>query len=273
MTFLSPTDTSSISDSTHLLAAGTAYKQVRIYDVRANSLVRRPVIYTPEFDSDKLNLFNHRLTSICQLNSNAIVVGDAAGYIHTLDLRKIHHNANGRCMAASIGRYSGPAGSVRQIVKHEDLPIIACVGLDRMLRTYDTLKRKPLDCVYLRQRLNCMLICTDGHWTSPSIGTEDEENYVDSNSYNDEDDEIQNYVCSDQDDNSSDGEMNDYKAPVPPNSDSEWTDNSSDDTSSADEDLSDSDTEEQAEEKKSRINVRFQRPKSSGGFSKRRKRN
>ena len=66
---------------------------------------------------------------------------------------------NHRCLAANTGRLLGPAGSVSPIVKHESLPIVACVGLDRMLRTYDIVKRKQLDCIYLKQRLNCMLIC------------------------------------------------------------------------------------------------------------------
>lgn len=57
--------------------------------------------------------------------------------------------------------FNGSSGSVRQIVKHESLPIIACVGLDRMLRTYDINTRKQKHVVYLKQRLKCMLFCND----------------------------------------------------------------------------------------------------------------
>jgi ribosome biogenesis protein NSA1 len=197
-----------MADSTHLLATGTAYKQVRVYDVRTNSILRRPILHTPEFDSEKLNLFQHRLTSLCQIDSYSIVVGDAAGYIHTLDLRKIHHNAKGRCMAASVGRFSGPAGSVRQIVKHQDSPMIACVGLDRMLRTYHVHNRKQLDCVYLRQRLNCVLFCGDGRWKSPNVDKEEEDESEglllgDDDSLGEED-EVKDYIYSDDDDNDDD---------------------------------------------------------------------
>jgi len=284
MTFLSPSDTTTcISDSTNLLATGTAYKQVRIYDVRQNSTIRRPVIYTPEYDSDKLNLFHHRLTSLCQLNSNSIVVGDAAGYIHTLDLRKMDSNTQGsnssRCMAASIGRYSGPAGSVRQIVKHEELPIIACVGLDRMLRTYDTRKRKQLDCIYLRQRLTCMLICTEER--STTLSSMDNQNIEEGDAYHsheeslshDEEDDVRDYIFSDdQDDNSSNEDLSDEDTNEDDNddgvhekNDDPWTD----DSSSVDEDSSDSDTIDSQEDKRGKFKSR--RPVSLGTSAKRKR--
>lgn len=83
-----------------------------------------------------------------------------------------------RSIEANVGRFVGPCGSVRQIVKHEYLPVIACVGLDRMLRTYDINSRKQLDCVYLKQRLNCMLFCEDVTWSN-------EEENVDQESFDD----------------------------------------------------------------------------------------
>ena len=159
------------------------------------------MIYTPEWDSTKQNLLEHRVTSLCQLDSNRIVVGDSAGYVHTLDLRKIT-NQHGRSLSASVGRFNGPAGSIRQIVKHETLPIIACVGLDRMMRTYDIKSRNQLDCVYLKQRLNCMLFCSDGTWDSQgvAVGDEDEEveaeEEVEVQGNIDAEDEVEDYVDS-----------------------------------------------------------------------------
>lgn len=155
--FLSET---SIGGSSNLLALGTAYKQLQIYDVRADATQRRPILYTPEWDMNKENLLDHRVTSLCQLDTNRIAVGDSAGFITALDLRKIN-NQKGRSLSANVGRFNGSAGSVRQIVKHDSLPIIACVGLDRMLRTYDINTRKQTHVVYLKQRLKCMLFCKD----------------------------------------------------------------------------------------------------------------
>jgi ribosome biogenesis protein NSA1 len=201
MQFLSQTDTEPFLGSTNLLAIGTAYKQLQIYDVRADATQRRPIIYTPEWDVNKENLLEHRVTSLCQLDSNKIAVGDSAGFITTLDLRKIT-NQRGRSLGASIGRFVGPAGSVRQIVKHERLPIISCVGLDRMMRTYDIQSRKELDCVYLKQRLNCMLFCADGTWNSEedTVGVEETfDNDVVPEGNIDDDDEVVDYVDSSND--------------------------------------------------------------------------
>jgi len=201
--FLSPIDNT--PEYSNLLAIGTAYKQVQIYDVRANATQRRPIIYTPEWDRNKKNLLEHRVTSLCQIDSNRLVVGDSAGFMNTLDLRKIT-NKHGRSLSANIGRFRGPAGSVRQIIKHESLPIIACVGLDRMLRVFDINSRKQLDCIYLKQRLNCMLFCSDGTWETNSIIEEDNESNgkyqsddVNASALNgniDEEDEVEDYVDS-----------------------------------------------------------------------------
>ena len=112
---------------TNLLASGTAYKQVQIYDIQTSSstdstqqnITRRPVLHTPE------NLLQHRVTSLLQLpNTNHLVVADAVGDCHILDLRKFHsgkqssYNKQKRTHAAQeigLGRLVGPGGSVRQL--------------------------------------------------------------------------------------------------------------------------------------------------------------
>mmetsp|Transcript_7543 Transcript_7543/g.8698 ORF Transcript_7543/g.8698 Transcript_7543/m.8698 type:complete len:286 (+) Transcript_7543:1-858(+) len=205
--FLSKTDTAQIGGSTDLLAIGTAYKQLQIYDIRTDAVQRRPVIYTPEWDSTKENLLDHRVTSLCQLDSKSIVVGDSAGFMHTLDLRKIK-NQHGRSTQASVGRFTGPAGSVRQIMKHQSLPVIACVGLDRMLRTYDIRNRKQLDCVYLKQRLNCMLFCPDETWVN-EIENEDQDYEIDDDGNIDAEDHIVDYINSSDENMSTNGEDDD----------------------------------------------------------------
>ena len=211
---MDPSSTTPIAESSDILAIGTAYKQLQIYDVRASSQQRRPTLYTPEFDSNKKNLFDHRLTCLTQVDSNRIVVGDAAGNIHSVDLRKLNRDKATRCMGAIEGRFYGPAGSVKQIVKHETLPIIACVGLDRMMRTFNLNTRKQLGCFYLKQRLNSLLICDDN---KPIVNEEEENNDTEiftndnapSSNYDvDEEDDIQLYVDSSDDEG---GEYRDGK--------------------------------------------------------------
>lgn len=236
--FLSKTDTMSIGGSTDLLAVGTAFKQLQIYDIRQDAVQRRPVLYTPEWDSNKENLLDHRITCLCQLDSHRIAVGDAAGFVHTLDMRKIQNNHGGRSLSASVGRFTGPAGSVRQIVKHESLPIIACVGMDRMLRTYDINKRKQLDCVYLKQRLTSLLFCPDGTW-NVKMTDDEEDSSEDSNSNDrsdgdfdgniDDEDEVQDYVDSSNEDNDSDSSDDDKNEAIVSDDDSEEDESMDDD--------------------------------------------
>jgi ribosome biogenesis protein NSA1 len=168
-----------------LLIAGTAYKQVRIYDIRSNS--RRPVRYTPE------GLLEHRVTSLCAIDENTYVVGDAAGCLSELDMR-VAMGKSKKSTVTTIPRFVGPVGSIRQIVRHPTQPLIACVGLDRMLRTYSTKTRRQLDCVYLKQRLNCVLFCEDNQWpsTNDEIGSDD-----DADQDIDAEDDVQDYVVSD----------------------------------------------------------------------------
>ena len=188
-----------IQGSTDLLAAGTAYRQFRIYDIRASSgsaQQRRPILCTKE------GALSHRVSALCQLDSSVssgygYVIGDAAGDMHAVDLRNLGKG--------TVGRYAGPGGSIRKIEKHPTLPILACVSLDRMLRTFDMKKRKMLDCVYLKQRLGSMVFCDDSTWSvggsgdnavdddgmeGSDIDMEDEvEDYVDSEGDGDEDDD------------------------------------------------------------------------------------
>eukprot|EP00814_Leptocylindrus_danicus_P001245 CAMPEP_0116005924 /NCGR_PEP_ID=MMETSP0321-20121206/1437_1 /TAXON_ID=163516 /ORGANISM="Leptocylindrus danicus var. danicus, Strain B650" /LENGTH=533 /DNA_ID=CAMNT_0003474409 /DNA_START=5 /DNA_END=1606 /DNA_ORIENTATION=+ len=129
------------SSNSNILAVGTAYtdRPLKIYDVRAQ---RKAVCYAKE------GIMEHRITSLCDLSSSTICVGDAAGYIHCLDIRQ---------MSRQYARFVGPGGSVRSIVRMRHKNMIACVSLDRMLRTYDITSRRCVHKVYLKQRLNCCM--------------------------------------------------------------------------------------------------------------------
>jgi ribosome biogenesis protein NSA1 len=195
-----PTAIQFLNQDCNVMAVGTAYKQLRLYDVREDSKIRRPTQTTPE------GLFEYRPSSLCQVDDYDLVVGDTAGYIYSVDLRRL-----GRDLKAAanrdMGRYLGPAGSVRQLKKHPTLPRLAAVGLDRMLYVYDTMKRKQLHCAYLKQRLNCVLFSGDDTW---DLDTEDNIVHgIDPDDVDiDQDDVVQDYFDSDDDENDEDDEGN-----------------------------------------------------------------
>ena len=60
-----------------------------------------------------------------------------------------------------VRKYKGCVGSVRNIDAMEDKPYFATVGLDRFLRIYDIKSRRPLQKVYLKSRLNSVLLRPD----------------------------------------------------------------------------------------------------------------
>ncbi|CAM9249058.1 unnamed protein product [Choristocarpus tenellus] len=119
------------------LVAGTAHRQVRLYDTRAG---RRP---THSVDADE-----HSIRSlVVNRSGNEVIAADTAGLVRLLDLRQLRW---GR-------RFAGPAGSVRSMALHPTLPVMACVGLDRTARVYDVQNGTELCNVYLKQRLNAVL--------------------------------------------------------------------------------------------------------------------
>lgn len=124
------------------LVAGTAHRQVRLYDARAQ---KRP--------THSVNADEHGITTMAMApDGREIVVADTAGLVRVLDLRKMKW---GR-------RFEGPAGSVRSLAFHPTLPVLACVGLDRMARVYDYRSREQKFQVYLKQRLNAVLFDEEG---------------------------------------------------------------------------------------------------------------
>ncbi len=113
-----------------------AYKRVRLYDTKAS---HRPVVNV------QLGLGEHSgRTLACLNNGTHIVVGDTAGRMQLLDIR---YNFR------QVGIFRGQAGSLREIVPHATLPMMASVGLDRHLRIHDIEDRKLLKAVYMTQKL------------------------------------------------------------------------------------------------------------------------
>jgi ribosome biogenesis protein NSA1 len=241
----------------NMMAVGNAHRQVRIYDVRASVIQRRPICWTPE------GLLEHRVTAITQIDSNHIVAGDAAGYLHTIDLRKLGRPIKKDVSVQTVGRYVGPAGSVRGLVNHASAPRLAAAGLDRMLRIYDTTKRKQVSCMYLKQRLNCVLVGRDEMWgdDDDENDNDDDENYEEhllDNEGADQDDVVGDMVDSDEEE----GERNDVSGDS--NSDQDDVDGPPDDiaadSESEEEEESDDDDDAGDNDDESEEKIPFNRP-------------
>jgi ribosome biogenesis protein NSA1 len=168
------------------LAVGTAHNQVRLYDTR---VARRPVAYTPD------GLLDYRVTALCHATAGLaenennsehdLYLGDAAGTILKLDLRAI---GRGTCKVNPI-RYVGPAGSIRGLSIRGTT--LAATGLDRMLRVYNTATAKEMNCLYMKQRINCLLLGNED-WKNEEDGNDDDGDI-------DQEDVVRDYVDSDDD--------------------------------------------------------------------------
>lgn len=81
---------------------------------------------------------------------DSVVVGNTHGQIAVLDLRK------GLVRAC----FKGLAGGVRGLQCHASQPLVASCGLDRFLRIHSLENRRVQHKVYLKSRLNCLLLAS-----------------------------------------------------------------------------------------------------------------
>ncbi|XP_013382199.1 WD repeat-containing protein 74 [Lingula anatina] len=170
-----------IPDSKKIVTC-TRHKQVRLYDHSCSQ--RRPLINI-DFGEDPL-------TAVAVThNENQVLVGSSTGTMALVDFRK------GRMVQC----YKGFAGGIRCIQCHPTLPLVASCGLDRHLRIHDTNTKELLHKVYLKSRLNCLLLRTE--WTQ-----EDEKNTLDSCSDVKKNNKTDN-SRSDSNDGESDGDSDD----------------------------------------------------------------
>lgn len=82
--------------------------------------------------------------------SNSVVVGNTQGHIAQVDLRK----------GLVRGCLKGLSGGVRGLQCHASQPLVASCGLDRFLRIHNLEDRKLQHKVYLKSRLNCLLLAS-----------------------------------------------------------------------------------------------------------------
>ena len=113
--------------------------QVHVFD--PSSPQRRPVLEAEygEYPLTALSL---------PAAGSTVVVGNTHGQIALLDLRK----------GLVRGCLKGQAGGVRWLQCHPSQPVVASCGLDRFLRIHGLEDRRLQHKVYLKSRLNCLLL-------------------------------------------------------------------------------------------------------------------
>ncbi|GAA6229202.1 WD repeat-containing protein 74 [Lates japonicus] len=131
-------DMAFIPDSDKVVTC-TGYHQVHVFD--PSSPQRRPVL--------EVEYSEYPLTTLSlPAAGDTVVVGNTHGQIAMLDLRK----------GLVRGCLKGLAGGVRWLQCHPSRPVVASCGLDRFLRIHGLEDRKLQHKVYLKSRLNCLLL-------------------------------------------------------------------------------------------------------------------
>ncbi|XP_061682579.1 WD repeat-containing protein 74 [Syngnathoides biaculeatus] len=119
----------------------TGYHQVHLYD--PSTPQRRPVL--------EATFGEYPLTALSlPATGGSVVVGNTHGQIAVLDLRK----------GLVRGCLKGLSGGVRSLQCHATQPVVASCGLDRFLRIHSLEDRRVQHKVYLKSRLNCLLLAS-----------------------------------------------------------------------------------------------------------------
>ncbi|TKW34903.1 hypothetical protein SEVIR_2G337000v4 [Setaria viridis] len=126
------------------IVACTNDHQVRLYDT---ALQRRPAI-SVDFRESPIKAV------AADPNGHDVYIGTGTGDLASFDMR------TGKLLGCYIGKCSG---SIRSIVRHPELPLIASCGLDSYLRIWDTNTRQLLSAVFLKQHLTTVVI--DSHFS------------------------------------------------------------------------------------------------------------
>ncbi|KAG8099888.1 hypothetical protein GUJ93_ZPchr0013g35687 [Zizania palustris] len=119
------------NDDHRKIVACTNNHQVRLYDTASQ---RRPVI-SVDFRESPIKAVAK------DPNGHDVYIGTGRGDLASFDMR------TGKLIGCFVGKCSG---SIRSIVRHPELPLIASCGLDSYLRIWDTNTRQPLSAVHLK---------------------------------------------------------------------------------------------------------------------------
>ncbi|NP_001140808.1 uncharacterized protein LOC100272883 [Zea mays] len=136
-------------DDHRKIVACTNSHQVRLYDT---ALQRRPAI-SVEFKESPIKAV------AADPNGHDVYIGTGTGDLASFDMR------TGKLLGCYFGKCSG---SIRSIVRHPDLPLIASCGLDSYLRIWDTNTRQLLSAVFLKQHLTTVVL--DSHFSVEEPG-------------------------------------------------------------------------------------------------------
>lgn len=128
-------------DDHRKIVACTNNHQVRLYDT---ALQRRPAI-SIDFRESPIKAV------AADPNGHDVYIGTGTGDLASFDMR------TGKLLGCYIGKCSG---SIRSIVRHPELPLIASCGLDSYLRIWDTNTRQLLSAVFLKQHLTTVVLDT-----------------------------------------------------------------------------------------------------------------
>ncbi|XP_063900748.1 WD repeat-containing protein 74-like [Zophobas morio] len=145
-----------LNDSGYHVAVGTGYHEIRRYDTRAQ---RKPV--------QRVNFGDLPITAISKLSEDKIIAGNSGGYMRTVEFRS-------KSKVLLTTRFRGSLGSIRAIAKHPELPYVVSAGLDRHLSLYSQANGRPLERIYLKQRLNDILFSSEGRLLVESNGGPEE---------------------------------------------------------------------------------------------------
>eukprot|EP00607_Mallomonas_marina_P009483 CAMPEP_0182420632 /NCGR_PEP_ID=MMETSP1167-20130531/5568_1 /TAXON_ID=2988 /ORGANISM="Mallomonas Sp, Strain CCMP3275" /LENGTH=344 /DNA_ID=CAMNT_0024596833 /DNA_START=295 /DNA_END=1329 /DNA_ORIENTATION=- len=202
ITFLNSNQNNSETDTTEknaeptvTILTGTAYKQLRLYDVRSKR--------QPQFSID---IGDFSVTAILPgVTDYTVYIADVSGGLYLWDLRNKRR----------VSTLKGNVASIRDLQTNTSRNSIVSVGLERFARLYDITKIERenglkssyklistagyapnghlLTSAYLKNRLNCCLLC-DGKLpnTSHKRGRDDEEDEEEN------DDRVQAYRDSDE---------------------------------------------------------------------------
>jgi ribosome biogenesis protein NSA1 len=136
------------------IVTGTAYKHIRVYDVRTN---QRPI---KSFDLDS----DFRVSALKLTEDSQIVVGDTGGNQYFFDFPSFR----------PLRTFKGATGSIRSIDIQNDMVVTG--GLDRHVRVYRESCGTALHSFYLKNRITSLLCIggnTDSNHEEESEASED----------------------------------------------------------------------------------------------------
>jgi len=125
-------------NDTTKIVIGTGHHHIRVYDTKK---ARRPIL--------SVEIGEHPIRSLTlNKDRSQVIFSDTLGTVTAVDIKT----------GKAIGTFKGFAGSVSDVWCHPEEDILATVALDRHLRVFSTLGKRPLlHKVYLKTRINCVL--------------------------------------------------------------------------------------------------------------------